>query len=67
MYKEQCPYCNQDIHGLVKAEDLVREKVTLTLDIEAEIYSALESNTTFGRNQLKEILAVIFDRNVREI
>lgn len=62
--KEQCPHCNQLISGLIPERQVPRIRVKQILGIKEEIYAALESNTTWGRNQLKEIMDVIFDNNI---
>ena len=63
----QCPHCNQQIHGVLRDANVPRIRLKTILSLKEEIYCAIDSGTTFGKNQLHSMLDTIFDRKIEDV
>lgn len=67
---EECEYCGDlttkfIISKLQQNQCPQLQKVNLLLDLKDEIKAVLEERTSWGKNQLFEVLDTIFDENLR--
>ena len=63
---EPCPFCDQQIHGLIPERNVPRIRIKQILSLKEEIYSAIDSNTTWGKNQLHDLLDPVFDKHLED-
>lgn len=62
-----CPYCDQQLHGVVPDGRIPRVRAKLLISLKEEIYSGLDARTSWGKNQLKDYLDTIFDSRLEDI
>ena len=62
----QCPHCNQLVSGVIPQHRIPRIRIKQISRLKEEVYANLESKTSWGKNELKDMLDTVFDAHMED-